>query len=208
MKKSYNPQFKINLVKVFNRSYGSESRELRDKLRGSLSNAQFRRQYSKAVIDRIVERTLSGIDRGDKKFAGYSKEYINSDTFKIYGKAPNEVNLELTGEMLSSLKGIEKMQEITIELIGQNNKNKAHGHVNGLGKKKVKRDFLGVPDEELDQIMIETVEQFRNESFQEVSNLFAGQSFDQAFGQVGSQPEFSSQLSVQDVLAMIARNLL
>lgn len=204
---TFNPQFKINLVKVFNRSYSGEARELRDALRASLSNAQFRSQFAKTVIDRIVERTLSGIDKSGKKFPKYSPEYINSDIFKIYGKNPGEVNLELSGEMLSSLKGVSKMQEIVIELIGSKNKAKAHGHVNGLGRRRVKRDFLGLPDDELDEIMIESIEQFRNESFAEASQIFAGQSFQQAFGQVGGQPEFDSQLSVQDVLAQIARNL-
>lgn len=208
-KRSFNPQFKINLVKVFNRSYGNESRQLRSALRGTLSNPQFRRQFSKAVIDRIVERTLSGIDKNDKKFQAYSKAYRASDIFQIYGKSPAEVNLELTGEMLSSLKGVTRMQEITIELIGSNNRAKAHGHVNGIKTKrgKVRRDFLGLPDEDLDAIMIEAVEAFRAESYDEVSKIFEGQSFTQAFGQVGSQPEFSTQLSVQDVLMQMMRNL-
>jgi hypothetical protein len=208
--KSYNPQYKINLVKVFNRSYSSEAREVRDQLRASLSNPQFRSQFSKSVVDRIVERTLSGIDKNDAKFKEYSDSYVSSDIFKIYGKDPSEINLELSGEMLSSLRGIAKSQEIVIELIGKNNKAKAHGHVNGIKSKKygkVKRDFLGLPDDDVDTIMIESIEAFRHQQFSDVANLFAGQDFAQQFGQVGSQPEFSSTISVQDVLAQIVRNL-
>jgi hypothetical protein len=208
-KRNYNPQYRINLVKVFNRSYGSESREVRDRLRGSLSNPQFRRQFSKAVIDRIVERTLTGVDKSGAEFKEYSSSYKASDTFQIYGKS-SHVNLELTGEMLSSLKGVTKMQEVVIELIGKNNKAKAHGHINGIKSKKygkVKRDFFGLPEEDLDAIMLESIEAFRSESYDEVSQIYAGQSFDQAFGQVGSQSEFNTQLSVQDVLAALIRNL-
>lgn len=208
--RKYNPQYKVNLVKVFNRSYGSESKELRSKLRSSLSNPQFRRQFSAAVIERIIERTQSGIDKNGQDFKEYSASYKASDTFQIYGKKKNNVDLELTGEMLSSLKGVTKMQEIVIEMIGSNNKAKAHGHINGIKSKKygkVKRDFLGLPDEDLDTIMIEAIEAFRSESFEEVSNLFAGQDFAQQFGQVGNQPEFAATLSVQDVLFQLIRNL-
>lgn len=208
--KSYNPQFRINLIKIFNRSYGSESKELRNALRSSLSNSQFRQQFSRAVIDRIVERTLEGRDKHGKDFAPYSPEYIKSDIFKIYGKNPAQVNLELSGEMLSSLKGVARSQEIVIELIGSENRAKAHGHVHGIKRKrggKVVRDFLGLPDEDLDAIMIESIEQFRSESYDEVSQLFAGQDFAQQFGRVGNQPEFNTTMSVQDVLAALMRNL-
>lgn len=209
-KRSFNPQFKINLVSVFNRAYGSESRELRSKLRSSLSNTNFRRQFAKTVIDRIVERTSKeGVDKQGKKFAEYSDSYKASDTFAIYGKS-NKVDLLLSGEMLSSLKGIDTSQSIVIELIGKENKAKAHGHVNGIKSKKygkVKRDFLGLPDEELEDIMIESIEQFRIEAFDEISGAFTGQDFAQQFGQVGSQPEFTTRMSVQDTLAAILRNL-
>lgn len=208
--RKYNPQFKVNLVKVFNRSYKSEPKELRDALRGSLSNPQFRSQFAKSVVDRIIERTLSGIDKNEAKFKEYSDSYIHSDAFRIYGKDPAEVNLELTGEMLSSLKGVARAQEIVIELIGDKNRAKAHGHINGIRSKKygrVKRDFLGLPDEDLDTIMQESIEQFRHDSFADVANLFAGQHAVEQFGRVGSQPEFSSTISVQDVLAQLMRNL-
>lgn len=208
--KRNNPQYRINLVKTFNRAYQGSPRELRDGLRGALSNPNFRNQFTKRVIDQIVIRTNEGIDRHNKSFPKYSKSYIESDTFKIYGKSPAEVNLELSGEMLSSLKGVEKMQEIIIELIGQNNKDKAHGHIHGIKRRngtRAVRDFLGLPDEILDDIMLETIEAFRSEQFEEASLLFQGQDFAQQFGQVGSQDEFTTRMSVQDVLAAIARNL-
>lgn len=207
-RRTFNPQFKVNLIRVFNRSYGSESRELRAKLRGTLSNRTFRNQFSKAVIERIIERTHSGIDKNGADFKKYSKSYKASDIFMIYGKSSN-VNLELTGEMLSSLKGVTKMQEIVIELIGSKNKAKAHGHVNGIRSKfgKVKRDFLGLPDEDLDAIMIESIEQFRSEAYAQTLDTYKGLDFDQRFGQVGNQPEFSNRISINDVLAMMMRNL-
>lgn len=208
-RRTYNPQLKINLIKVFNRSYGSESPELRSKLRSTLSNRSFRQQFSKSVIDRIVERTHSGIDKNGSQFREYSEAYKSSDVFLIYGKS-STVNLELTGEMLSSLKGVSNMQSIVIELIGNKNKAKAHGHINGIKSKKygrVKRDFLGLPDEDLDTIMIEAIESFRSEDYAQTVNAFKGQAFTDQFGQVGSQPEFNTSISVGDVLAMMMRNL-
>lgn len=208
-RRSYNPQFKVNLVRVFNRSYGGESRELRAKLRGTLSNRSFRQQFSKAVIDRIIERTHSGIDKSGAQFREYSKSYKASDIFMIYGKS-SDVNLELTGEMLSSLKGVSNMQSIVIELIGAKNRAKAHGHVNGIRSSKygrVKRDFLGLPDEDLDAIMIEAVENFRSESYAHTVDTFKGLDFAQQFGQVGDQPEFSTTIGISEVLRQLMRNL-
>jgi hypothetical protein len=210
-RRSFNPQFKINLVKLFNRAYSNEPRELRDKLRSTLSRSTFRQQFAKTVIDRIVERTSQeNVDKKGKKLAAYSKSYINSDTFKIYGKSPADVNLEMSGEMLSSMKSIDTAQTIVFEFIGDNNKAKAHGHINGIRRSKggkVVRDFFGLPEEDLDVIMIEAVEAFRSEAYDEISGAFEGQDFARQFGRVGSQPEFSTGVSMQDVLAQLMRNL-
>lgn len=210
-RRSFNPQFKINLVKLFNRAYANESKELRSKLRSTLSKSTFRQQFAKTVIDRIVERTSQeNVDKNGKKLAPYSKSYINSDTFKIYGKSPADVNLEMSGEMLSSMRSLDTAQSVVIEFIGDLNKAKAHGHIHGIRKSKggkVVRDFFGLPEEDLDIILIEAVEAFRSEAYDEISGAFDGLDFVRQFGRVGSQPEFSTAVSMQDVLAQLMRNL-
>ena len=71
-----------------NRKYGPNEREA----------------IGQEIVDYIVERTLSGKDKNNRKFAPYSKEYKESLDFKIAGKSKTKVNLRLSGDMLSSLK--------------------------------------------------------------------------------------------------------
>lgn len=195
----YNPIFKINLIKVFNHTYGSVDPKLANSLRGVLKSAAFRDMFGKQVIDEIIKRTESGVDRYGVPFPAYSDAYKNSDVFKIYHKT-SHVNLELTGEMMSSLKPVNLSDALSIEVIGENNQAKADGHINGLGPKKVKRDFLGLPDEEINKIMKNTVEKFKNEEFAVLSGAFHNQNITDAFGQVGNQPEFNIGVKITDVL--------
>ena len=205
-----NPQYKINLTKTFNKAFSAYDRNVRDQLRGILSNASFREMFTKRVIDRIVERTSeSGVDRNGKKFAPYSKSYMQSDVFKIYSKS-SKVNLELTGEMLSSMRGLDKAQSIIIQMVDQENKAKASGHVYGIRKKgggKVIRDFLGLPQDEESKLFEETLLEFQDENFSTAVELFRGQDAVTTQGQVGNQPAFNVNLSMQDILSGIERNL-
>jgi hypothetical protein len=200
---AYNPKFQINLTKIFHKAY-ADDRALRDAIRPTLSNPTFRAVYGKAVIDRIIERTLSGIDRDGIKFKSYSKSYINSDIFKIYAKNPSEVNLKLTGEMLASLTTTNTDALITVELLGEENKAKAHGHKYGLGKKKVRRDFLGLPESELVELMRDSMELTRNDAFEAAAEFFENTTIADIFGQVGNQEEFAVSVLTPEVLQLLA----
>jgi hypothetical protein len=203
----YNPKFQIKLNKVFNKAFQGRSAKEKDQLRATLADPVFRNAFGKMVIDEIITRTEGGFDRYGEKFAAYSKSYRNSDIFKIYGKS-SKVNLTLTGEMLSSLKSGGEGETITVELIGDENKAKAHGHKYGIrtkSGKRVKRDFLGLPDEELAAIMEQAFILARNEAFNAAVELFEGTTLGEVFGQVGRQPEFDVNVLTPEVLALLAK---
>lgn len=160
------------------------------------------------VIDRIVERTLKGVDRNGLQFAAYSKSYRNSDVFKIYNKNSNDVNLKLTGEMLASLATKGNGPLISVELLGSENKAKAHGHVFGLGKKRVRRDFLGLPDDELNELMVQAIEISSNDAYQAAQEYYKNTTISDVFGQVGNQPEFNVSVMTPEVLAILAQEQL
>lgn len=207
---AYNPKYQLNLNKIFNKAYSGSDKELRARLRETLASPLFRNTFGKMVIDTIIERTQSGIDKDGIKFEAYSKTYINSDVFKIYRKSAGQVDLKLTGEMLASLT-VAPTSEFAIELIGDENKAKAHGHKYGIGKKsgrKVKRDFLGLPlDVEVD-LLKKALEITRNEAFEALSEYFENTTLAETFGQVGNQNEFAASLLTNDVLAQIANEVL
>lgn len=204
---SFNPRFKINLIKVFNRALASKPRPVRDQLRQHLTNYSFRQSFGKAVIERIQYRTeVLGIDKNGRKFPSYSKVYVDSDVFKIYAKSAGHVNLTLTGEMMASMIAIDSSQSIVIEMIGDNNKAKAHGHKYGLGNKKVKRDFLGLPDGDLDKIMVETISEYQNSTLEAFQSLYEGKDGLDFNGAIGSQ-EFATGLDMNTILDMIYKGI-
>jgi hypothetical protein len=209
MAKGYNPKFQINLNQIFNKAFADDAR-LRDAVRPTLSSGLFRSTFGQAVMERIIKRTLDGIDRNGIQFQAYSKSYRNSDVFKIYAKNPGEVNLKLSGEMLASLVSKGSGPLISIELIGEENKAKAHGHVFGIrtkGNGRVKRDFLGLPDDELVEIMQASVRIARNDAVQAAVEYFDNTSFAEFFGQVGAQAEFNTTIFTPEVLAILAEGL-
>jgi len=203
----FNPTFKINLVKIFNKTFNSREKDV---LREFLGNASFRQAYGRQVIDRIIERTSQqSVDRFGQAFAKYSKSYKESDTFKIYQKS-EKVTLELTGEMLSSMRALDEAQSITIEMIGDNNKAKAHGHKYGIRTKsgrRVVRDFLGLPENELTQIMEQTMNAYAGDAFRLLDETFQGLSGVEAFGAVGVQSEFRAAMTMNQILMELERNL-
>lgn len=111
-------------------------------------------KIAEIVIDHIISRSLSGLDKNNKKFPPYSKTYADRKNVGI-----GDVDLTLSGELLESIKLLNhKAGEITIgfdkgdkELNG-----KAEGNILGsYGRepnKKKARDFLGIPNDELDVI--------------------------------------------------------
>lgn len=107
--------------------------------------------FGQDVIDAILERTESGIDRNDRRFARYSKEYVESDAFQDFRKSPSDVNLKLTGNMLSQLDIVQLTSDtIRIGVRDSGEAPKAFNHI--TGDTVPARDFLGLPDDEIDII--------------------------------------------------------
>ena len=112
------------------------------------------------VLEHIVSRTVSGLDRKNKKFPNYEINYAN---FKGVGKS--DVDLVLSGEMLEELTLVShKDGEIVIgyknpsdALSGKVEGNRI-GSYGGEPNKDKARDFLGIPKSEL-EILIAAIEQ-------------------------------------------------
>ena len=121
----------------------------------SIRNKRQQNQIADAIVTHIVGRTMAGLDKEDKKFARYTKKYANEK-----GVGTSEVDLLLSGEMLSELKplrvtadGVEIGYKGSKELVG-----KVEGNILGTygqpepipGKA---RDFLGIDDDAVDVII-------------------------------------------------------
>lgn len=115
---------------------------------------------SREVIEFVQTRSENGFDKNNKKFVKYSKGYIDSLDFKVAGKSPGEVNLTLSGEMLSALELLSHRSGAL--LIGYDNGSdenaRADGNVRGTyGKstenKNKARDFMGIDQNTIDKIV-------------------------------------------------------
>jgi hypothetical protein len=120
-----------------------------------------REALAQEVIDFVIERSKSGIDKNGNPFPAYSESYVKSLDFKIAGKAKGRVNLTLSEEMLQSLSLLShRPGEI---LIGYDKSNKElNGKVEGnvlgtYGKstpiKGKARDFMGIARKDLESIL-------------------------------------------------------
>ena len=156
---AFNPKYSVNLIQVFNRVFGGKPREVRRDMRKTVLTEQFKRDFGIRAIDKIVDRSKSGIDKNGKRFPGYSQSYISSLEFQIYGKSPGTVNLTLTGEMLASMEIRTTGRGLSIEMADQDNADKAHGIITGQqGKWGKRRDFLGLPQSDENEIMRRVME--------------------------------------------------
>lgn len=121
----------------------------------SIKNKRQQNQIADAIVTHIVGRTMAGLDKNDERFKKYSKKYAESK-----GVGVSEVDLLLSGEMLSELKalsvtsnGVEIGYKGSKELVG-----KVEGNILGTygqpepipGKA---RDFLGIQPGEVDVII-------------------------------------------------------
>lgn len=116
-------------------------------------------EIGRRVVDDIVNRTLGGFDKNERKFKKYSSSYRKSDVFKIYKGSKRNVDLKLTGAMLSSI-DVVKITRTGFEIGFVRNmpkqKLKAQGHVEGANFLPI-RDFWGLPDRENMEKLIDTV---------------------------------------------------
>jgi hypothetical protein len=176
---AWNPKYEIDLRDVFDRAYSDRSSQFRDALRPTISDSNFKQLYANKIITRIRERTSDdGLDKNNERLKGpYSKSYSESLNFQIYGKSRNDVNLTLTGKMLSSLNSKNQSSfKIVIQLDNEEDRGKAQGHITGrLGTKgrAPRRDFLGVTKEEEEDFLKESVREVRNLSDLEMAELLS-----------------------------------
>ncbi len=111
-------------------------------------------RIGREMVNTIIARTSQGLDKNRNAFASYSKEYVESNDFKLAGKSRGTVNLKLSNDMLSDLAliGVRK-GEIEIGFEDDLQRAKAHGHITGANGKLPKRDFFGISGAELATIM-------------------------------------------------------
>ncbi len=113
------------------------------------------------IIEQIVKRTQKmNLDKNGQPFPKYSKNYKESLDFKIAGKSGGNVNLTLSGDMLTELDLIShRAGELLIGFENGSEENaKAEGNIKGTygQKHKIrgkKRDFLGITKTEKDNIL-------------------------------------------------------
>lgn len=104
------------------------------------------------IREYILNRVANGRGLGNKEFKPnvYSEAYQKSEDFKIFGKKPSPVNMELTGDMLRSIRidVVDGMPAIILDDPAVTPR--AHGHQTGqYGKGPLpKREFFGVTKDE------------------------------------------------------------
>lgn len=144
--KKNNVEQTINLKEVFDFDFSGKE--------------NLKQLIGQAIIDHIVERTKDGLgvslkDDGSgrtvKLKSPYSKTYAKSLEFKAAGKSKNNVNMTLSGQMLSTL-DVKKIDgnKITIGWEDAEENAKAFNHV--TGDTVPKRPFFGVSNKELREI--------------------------------------------------------
>jgi len=120
----------------------------------SIRKKEQQNQIADAIITHIVGRTMAGLDKEDKKFVKYTKKYSD-----LKGVSRNEVDLLLSGEMLSELKilnvtrnGAEIGYKGSKGLIGKVEGNLIGSYGKSPDPEKA-RDFLGIKDDDVDVIV-------------------------------------------------------
>ncbi len=137
-----------------------DDRRVRAAITPLFSDRSFKQEFGKRIIDEIVKRTESGVDKNGSSFTPYSDSYKKSTIFKIYKGSKRTPDLHLSGEMLADM-DILKMTKtsVTIGFPGSEQEAKAHGHINGSNNLP-RRDFFGLPKEIQGKILKETVKDF------------------------------------------------
>lgn len=115
-----------------------------------------RETFFELALERLLERTAAGRDVDGKIFApakgkssGYSDAYKNSLAFAAFGKS-NKINLELTGDMLSSIGIRDQNSKKMVVAVSDSESAKAYNHT--VGDTVPRRPFLGWSDKELERI--------------------------------------------------------
>jgi len=135
-------------------SYDLETR-LVLKVKRNLPRSYLER-VGREVVRTIKDRTAKGTDKNGAAFSPYSDEYIESKEFAIARKSPSQVNLKLSGEMLTDLEVLDvdpSSGTIIVGISSPDSQAKAHGHITGANGRLPVRDFLGITAREFATIL-------------------------------------------------------
>ena len=134
-----------------------------------------RERVADKIIDYVRQRTSSGRDKDESSFPSYSKEYKESDDFKIAGKS-SMVNLKLSGDMMDTLSLVTHTDgELTIgytlsdDIAGRVEGNVIGSYGKPTGNSSKARNFLGIQKSKIDLIVSEVTNALNQESITEVS---------------------------------------
>jgi len=123
---------------------------------------EVKQAIGEAIIQKIIDRTASGVDVSGKSFKKYSTNYLESDTFKAFGKS-GDVDMELTGGMLGLIDIIsDKGSKITIGWDDATENAKAYNH--NFGDTLPKRQFFGITADDVKAISKEFKPDLRRDS--------------------------------------------
>lgn len=118
-----------------------------------------RAKIADLAIEFMVDRTMDRRDVDGKKFPKYSKAYTESLDFKNAGKSKNNVNLQLSGDMLAALDILENTDGKIIVGYEPGTDEEARAEGNILGSyggdpnEKRARRFLGIKKDDLKKII-------------------------------------------------------
>ena len=165
-------QLRINLQALVRVTYRDNKQAIRA-ISPIVKKRDVSKEFGERIIDEIVRRTTKeNVDKNGKEFEGYSKSYMKSKVFEIYGKRSGDVNLVLTEKMLSNMIVKFVGDGVAIEFANKSENNKAHGHINGIPRKtesgrltKVRRNFFGVPEDVQIKILKKVVKDYQTNSF-------------------------------------------
>lgn len=165
----FNPKLELNLNTL---SATNLTPAIARTVRPQLKTIEFKTLFANRVIDEIYERTQEGVDKKDKKFTAYSKSYTKSQIFEVYKGGQENVDLTLTGSMLSSLDSKLNGNNVIIFFNDDTDAAKAHGHINGT-KVLPKRDFFGLPKDVLNNLFKESVKDYIKGNLDESEDISA-----------------------------------
>jgi hypothetical protein len=150
-------ELRIDLVDLLQSTV--DDRRKRVALTPIVQREVIKNEFGNRIVDIILDRTDSGIDKEGHAFKKYSKSYIKSDIFAAYNKSPSNVNLELTGAMKSDLSvtGTDRTG-VTIGFKDSEQEEKALRHITGDGVPV--RDFLGVPEKVQKEVLQDIIKSF------------------------------------------------
>jgi hypothetical protein len=148
-------EYKVNLTDLF-----GERLDLTEATKEAIGQA---------IIDKIINRTQDNLDKNNNSLGTYSSSYKDSPDFKILKGNKSLVDLTATGDMLGNIDIIKiTPQTIVFGFPDGTQNTKAYGHISGmkghpvLDGKVQKRDFFGLPNEDLDKI----ADEFRDDAEQ------------------------------------------